>query len=750
MTPLKINHLRIIPGMLIAVFVFSACGLGSFINNDGKADPTPTINSIDVSDGNLDISSTPVVQEISEQKKTPDPITVFRLDGTQEEIPFAYTSSTDLLEAKIASGEWTNEEGLVILLKLFTGEIEFEDVPDIEWVLELNGTGVVRRANEYLAKEDNPEIRRLLAKLFPTQDVLDVISQPANQTSHMGSAKIAMPIQQASPQTCENMAENGFKVEFIKEGSCYIYEESLINGYSYRVYYPYYWQGDAEKEGLVTAAFKGLTDSVVVYTDLGRMENINMMFSLLPDPKVPGTLAFQTYAPKGVTCPLTLLPDLSAGKSDVFLQSIAHEVFHCFQDWNSVTDGASNEWWIEGTAEYFSNVVYPDVNFEHRFLSQFDSRSLFNSLMELSYENFIFFQHAANTYGNEAIINLQRSLGNANGASSALAAYDNMDTTFQEFVVGFASIGIKDTDGSMIAPEKISSKFYRLIDEERDYKYSSKAFVASRILMQYKKELRFLQEPKEDQDGKYSTVKAKERRDPSKWSALPPELRSTCKEDLKYLLVMTTTQSTGSYEFTAVVNKTEKAECDPCLLGVWQIDNDSFENYILGAMTSQGGVQGFPPGSELFMEVEGEYLMEFKENSELLSRRDNLSVTTGATGYPGFTSVIDAQGSGNYSTRDGKQLDFFDMNDYVNKAQGFMNGVPFSVNLMPGGGTYNVFGQSDTLSAEGYENSNEQASLSVNYVCNDETLTLAHPEYGDLLLKRVEKIMPTPIPTLSP
>ncbi len=748
MTTTKKEHLRIIPGMMILIFILSACGFGSFLNNDGETDPTPTSNSKNGSDGNIEITSTPVVQEISEKKKPPETITVFRLDGSEEEIPLAYTSSTDLLEAKIASGEWTMDEGLVILLKLFTGEIEFEDVPGIEWVLELNGTGVVRKANEYLSNEENPEIRRLLAKLFPTQEVLDVISQPADQTSHVGSAKIAMPIQQVSPQTCENMAENGFKVEFVEEGSCYIYAESMINGYSYRVYYPSYWQGDEEKEGLVSAAFQGLTDSVVVYTDLGRMENINMMFSLLPYPKSPETLAFQTYAPKGVICPLTLLPSASIGKTENFMQMIAHEVFHCFQDWNSVTVGSSNEWWMEGSAEYFSNVVYPDVNFEHRFLSEFDSKSLFNSLMELSYENFIFFQHAANTYGNEAIISLQRSLGNANGTSSALAAYDNMDTTFQEFVVGYASIGIRDTDGSMIAPETISTKFYRLIDDEGDYKYSSKAFVATRILMKYKKEIRFLQEPKENQDGKYSTVNAKDRRDPLKWSALPPELRSTCKEDLKYLLVMTTTQSSGNYEFTAVVNKTEQAECDPCLLGVWQVDNDSFENYILGSMDSQGGVEGLPSGSELFFEIEGFYLMEFKEDGELLSRRDNFSITAGATGYPGFTTVIDSQGTGKYSTVDGKKLDLFEMDDYVNQAQGFMNGLPISVNLMPGGGSYNIFGQS--ASAPGYENSSEQDAMSANYVCNDETLTVTHPEYGDLLFNRVEKILPTPMPTLSP
>lgn len=750
MSKVSKHHLKIIPGMLIVVFIISACGFGSFFNNtDDTTDPTPTTSSNDTSQSNNDAEITQVEEEMVEMEQTPETITVFRMDGIEEKVPLLFTSSTDLLEAKIASGEWTEDEGLSILLKLLTGEIEFTDVSEIERVVDLDGTGIVRTANEYLSKEENLEIRRLLAKLFPTQASLDLISRKADPNSNIGSSKIAMPIQQVSPQTCEKMADNGFRDKFVEEGSCYLYEQEIIDGYSYRVYYPYYWQGDEEKESLVTAAFQGLIDSVVVYSDFGRMENINMMFSLLPDPKAPRTLAFQTYAPKGVTCPLTLLPASSNGTTAAFMQTIAHEVFHCFQDWNFVTDGYSdNKWWLEGSAEYFSNVVYPDVNDEHGFLGQFDIRSLFNSLMDLSYENFIFFQHAANTYGNEAIISLLRSLGNANYTASALAAYDNMDTTFQDFVVGYTSTGIRDTDGSMIAPDEISAKKAVQIDKEGDHKFSTSAFIATRYIMNYKKELRFMQEPKEDQDGKYSTVKAKERRDPSKWSALPPELRSTCKNDLKYGLVMTTTQTSGDYEFTAVVNKTEKAECDPCLLGVWQIDNDSFENYILGLMESQGGVEGIPPGSDLLLEIEGSYLMEFKDEGEILSRRDRFSITSGITGYPGFTTVIDSQGSGNYSTVDGKKLDFLDMVDYVNQVQGYLNGAPISINMMPSGGTFSMFGQS--AATPGYDNTNEEDALSVDYLCNEETMTVTHPEYGELLFIRVEKILPTPVPTMSP
>jgi hypothetical protein len=35
-------------------------------------------------------------------------------------------------------------------------------------------------------------------------------------------------------------------------------------------------------------------------------------------------------------------------------------------------------------------------------------------------------------------------------------------------------------------------------------------------------------------------------------------------------------------------------------------------------------------------------------------------------------------------------------------------------------------------------------------VCDENILVIDHPEFGELLYNRVEKIMPTPVPTMSP
>jgi hypothetical protein len=747
------NHrIKIGLGMMILILILSACSFSSIFNrhNNNQISATPTLQSNEESEKT---DNEFVDFEGNSSGQTVETITIFRMDGTEEKVPLLYTSSTDLLEAKIASGEWTEGEGLIILLKLFTGEINIDEVPGSELVLEFSGTGAVRWGQDFIADNNNDpelkaEIERLLSKLFPSEEILDLISKPSGRTSNIGVGKTAMLDIQAS-SSCQDLASNGFQSEFFDGGDCYLYDEANINGFSYRVYYPSSWQGDEEKENLVDVAFTGLTESVVVFFDYGDMEDINMMFSLLPDLNSPETLAFQTYAPKGTTCPLTLLPSSSVGSIDVFKQTIAHEVFHCFQDWNFTTVPYSqHKWWGEGSAEYFSNVVYPSTNDEHRFLDQFDLRSRNQSLQKMSYENFIFFQHVANTYGNQQTIELLRSIGNASGSTSALASFPDMSDTFFDFVFKYMSTGINDTGGTMIIQQPIAVTAINPINDEGEETFSTHAFVATRYGMKYEKEKRFLQSPKPADNIKYSTVKNKDRRDPTKWSDLPPELRSTCDEDLMYAMAVTTTDTGGSVDFIADIEKVEKAECDPCLLGVWEVDNTSFEEYIKRLLDSQGGLEGFPPGMELLLEIEGHYYVEFKEDREMLTRRDNFSILSGAVGFPGLITIIDSQGNGEYSTTDGKRLSLYNLVDYVNLVEAYIEDMPINVNMTTGASTYSMFGAS--ASGPGYENDSGQDNVTSDYICTEENLTINDPEFGELLYNRVEKIIPTPVPTMSP
>src|SRR6185503_4641169 len=132
---------------------------------------------------------------------------------------------------------------------------------------------------------------------------------------------------------------------------------------------------------------------------------------------------------------------------------VAHDMFHCFQNQNLVyhpVDYAANQWWVEGTAVYFSNVVYPNVNVEYQFSSAFDAGYVNRSLFEMAYENFIFFQYLGGVANNGAIIGLIQDMPRAGGVSAQrayMAGYPGMDELFHEFAQAYLNGEIRDTSG---------------------------------------------------------------------------------------------------------------------------------------------------------------------------------------------------------------------------------------------------------------------------------------------------------------
>ena len=66
----------------------------------------------------------------------------------------------------------------------------------------------------------------------------------------------------------------------------------------------------------------------------------------------------------------------------------------------------------------------------------------------------------------------------------------------------------------------------------------------------------------------------------------------------------------------------------------------------------------------------------------------------------------------------------------------------------PGATTVNIFGQTaDVPGASGAGVGDGPQQASGTYVCDEETLTVDQPDYGELLFDRVDEILPTPIPT---
>jgi hypothetical protein len=128
-----------------------------------------------------------------------------------------------------------------------------------------------------------------------------------------------------------------------------------------------------------------------------QLEDPTLMISNLSEPMVMGqpalalVLAVQPYAGQ---C-LGNIYEFDARSDELrFKFIVGHEIFHCVQraTWPGSLDTTSDRnWWVEGSAEYFANLANPGTNFGGRFVSAFESRALSTSLLDLSYEDLVFF-----------------------------------------------------------------------------------------------------------------------------------------------------------------------------------------------------------------------------------------------------------------------------------------------------------------------------------------------------------------------
>ena len=200
---------------------------------------------------------------------------------------------------------------------------------------------------------------------------------------------------------------------------------------------------------------------------------------------------------------------------------------------------------------------------------------------------------------------------------------------------------------------------------------------------------------------------------------------------------MVTTTNEGYYTHSANVNEAEKAECDPCLLGTWDVDPESFAAYMERIMARSG--QTFD------LTVSGHQYLQFNVKGVILSQREDFTITIDEQ----FSTIINGHGNGNYSA-DGKEMtvtNFLDITDSVGMDLGGGQVTYFNDNNQ---GSFSIFGETyGGIGVGGVDLNTDNAPTNTTgkYVCNKDTLTVTIPEYGDLMFNRVDKILPTPIPT---
>jgi hypothetical protein len=555
----------------------------------------------------------------------------------------------------VEDGTWTRAEGLIHMLRYIAGELTTEEVFGDQAPSSSEGTGVVRQAFDYLDDpaniEGRDEIERLLDVLVPTRETLDRFSRPAVASrSAPGVARAA-----ARPVGDETDCRALWAEGFADAGPiiCLEYDEFSVGGNTYRVYYPAYWPaGDARRELLqpttdaMRAALEEFTRygpaSVIpadlVFTDLAYLEDDGR--------RTDNVLAVASPRERRSRCHVAVFPSgVSEPESLPFI--LAHEIFHCYQYTNLSPQESGpppdvNEWWVEGSANYFATVVLPASNYEWGYATEwFDPRSVRRSIFRMNYDNYLFFEYLEMSGGLDpaGIVELLRRMpvgGSWAEQQIALAGVEGMEEAYHAFGQTYLDRELLDSGGGSVPVSPRPGETFRFVRGSVDEEFSAEPFQLARFRLSFEEDTRF--DTFTELASGEGTISARPAPSTGAWGDLPFDLNTVCGESEYIALVTGASASSSGPRFSVHVfgaEPEEETECDRCLIGVWQLDLNS---YVTGY---ESLASSFPGPAADIQDIVGAVEMEFTEAGTVSSRIDGLKITaTIDMGVPAEMTVL--------------------------------------------------------------------------------------------------------------
>ena len=377
----------------------------------------------------------------------------------EEEADRSDVSFVDNLLAKEEAGEWLRGGGLLATLQLFAGEAEAMEVLRQPEVLHREGTGILRMAADYLeADERDLETAAAIARLLDareyTNEELEAMAGigPAGATrTRGGNQPISLETVWQTAELCGNFF-NGQIAQGV--GVCLEWRPANVPGdleeNKYRVFIPHPSLPQAGwTEDHYELALGALEFSASWFEANGKMPAVNLVFSV-----APGSSNLAEASPvAGKTCGVVLFPALLSETPSNFQQTVAHELAHCFQTENFAAqdfDYGVTMWREEGLAEYLSNLVYPQTNFEWTSFDVWHGVNRTTTVFDFSYANGLLFQYFEQEMGFEGIFTLIRNLPTGGGRAEqevALSLGPGMKEMFCTFGEALIDGSVRDSGG---------------------------------------------------------------------------------------------------------------------------------------------------------------------------------------------------------------------------------------------------------------------------------------------------------------
>lgn len=518
--------------------------------------------------------------------------------GEQEqesELPPVPLDLTQMVTQGVEQGEWTEGEGLAAALKILMGQSEPPGWVEAPIGVDYHsGWGISNIASIFLDSdapdEEKAEVERLMNILAPSDEVLEKYAAPAG-TSQSKSPGLAVPF---DPQVeCTSLWTEGFDGALFDPPICLEYAESpTYSGGRARAYYLREASTDAAVQAAVSNSLDALIDSVGIYGSLGlELKSINLIFTQID--VEASTYAFVPNRSSSdirlEPCPVLVFPfgvELNSREPEKFKQIIAHEVFHCTQFWRYQSLNLSTvAWWAEGTATYFSNLVYPTTNQEYEYIGDFDEVSPDGKLNNhfMRYGNFLFFMYLGNQNGPSQVLAMTDSLTNRYGGAGtessgssqlqALSGFPGIQDLFHDFGQNYLDRRLFDTGGGLLPVNPRRGETLRYPENTIDP--SALPFVLTRYQLIFDEGHEYQLDIFPNGGPGRSAVRPSEIGD--SWGPMPEEVFASCGTAQYNLIITSTAPSEADEHFLSLnVMAGEELGCDDCLVGHWERSTEEF------------------------------------------------------------------------------------------------------------------------------------------------------------------------------
>lgn len=254
---------------------------------------------------------------------------------------------------------------------------------------------------------------------------------------------------------------------------------------------------------------------------------------------------------------------------DEFVFFYAHELFHCIQyrTWPAAMDAAHDLWWTEGTAEYFAHLARPGTTTGDAWVQNFDVRSPSVSLLQMQYENVVFFAWLAQTQGPGAIASFARSMSPGAGQLAALQGAVSSDM-WLEFAKAYLDRRIQLPGGRPLPSRPLMGDKLDVYST-RDLPLPISPYVLARETVVFKRGHKYqLSLNGRPDDARVQWAKPSDGR----WGDTPSEI-DPCDADEDYRVLWLTTRS--STAGTVKVRAGEHKSVCNCLVGSWEMTQAS-------------------------------------------------------------------------------------------------------------------------------------------------------------------------------